>query len=534
MSSGVAKALEKLEDLGTEYAASGALAEAELEVASAVTAKQFVIFHVQKEMFAVALTDVREIIRMPDVVQVPMSPPELEGIANLRGTVLPILNLRRTFAFAEVMHDDATRVVVLNHARAVGLIVDRMANVVAVEAERIEPAAAIRATVDTDLVSGIIKATDGSSIVMILDTKQLVEREFQSLSSRPDTRSSAGLSERSAEQSNIAAGVVEDDQFVSFELAGQEYAFPIERVKEIVHLPNEISRVPKSSSHILGMITLRNQLLPLVSLREKFGFPVKDVSDANRVAVISIGRNGTIPVGVVMDSVKEVLRVSKSAIDPLPSILAQGSSLRDVQGVCRLDDGRRLVSILSVDTMFDASDILAAMKPDHAKQENGDNNAEAALDIESEEQFVVFKLLGEEYGVPIDAVQEIVRVPGELTKVPKTPDYIEGVINLRGIVMPVVDQRRRFSLNSAERNDRQRIMVFTVGGVRTGFIVDSVSEVMRIPAVAIGPSPELSHEQKRIIRRVANLEKEKRMILLLEVSQLLNVEEITDLKAAVH
>jgi purine-binding chemotaxis protein CheW len=123
-------------------------------------------------------------------------------------------------------------------------------------------------------------------------------------------------------------------------------------------------------------------------------------------------------------------------------------------------------------------------------------------------------------------VQEIVRVPEELTRLPKTPDFVEGVVNLRGVVLPVVDQRRRFGLPSLERNDRQRIMVYTIRGVRTGFIVDQVLEVIRIPASVIGPSPTLSEEQQRLIRRVANIEKQKRMILLLDIDQLLNTKEL--------
>jgi purine-binding chemotaxis protein CheW len=157
---------------------------------------------------------------------------------------------------------------------------------------------------------------------------------------------------------------------------------------------------------------------------------------------------------------------------------------------------------------------------------------EVARADDDEEQFVVFRLMDEEYGVPIDAVQEIVRVPDVLTRVPKTPNFVEGVLNLRGVVLPVLDQRRRFGLAGAERNDRQRIMVFTVRGVRTGFIVDSVSEVMRIPARFIGATPDLSDEQRRLIRRVANLEAKKRMILLLEVAQLLDVQELSALKHA--
>jgi purine-binding chemotaxis protein CheW len=102
---------------------------------------------------------------------------------------------------------------------------------------------------------------------------------------------------------------------------------------------------------------------------------------------------------------------------------------------------------------------------------------------------------------------------------------MEGVVNLRGTVLPVVDQRRRFALAEAERHDRQRIMVLAVGGVRTGFIVDSVSEVLRIPRAAIDPAPVLSDEQARLIRRVANLQAEGRMVLLLEPDDLLDAGE---------
>ena len=143
----------------------------------------------------------------------------------------------------------------------------------------------------------------------------------------------------------------------------------------------------------------------------------------------------------------------------------------------------------------------------------------------------MFRLAGEEYGVPIDTVQEIVRVPDELTRVPKAASFMEGVVNLRGTVLPVVDQRRRFALEEAERNDRQRIMVLTIGGVRTGFIVDQVSEVLKIPRAAIDTAPALSRDQARLIRRVANLEAQKRMILLLDPANLLQASEIKALEA---
>ena len=141
-------------------------------------------------------------------------------------------------------------------------------------------------------------------------------------------------------------------------------------------------------------------------------------------------------------------------------------------------------------------------------------------------QVVIFRLGAEEFGVPIMNVQEIVRVPETLTRVPKAPAFVEGVINLRGTVLPVIDQRARLGLPQIERNDRQRIMVYLLGGKRTGFIVDSVAEVLRIPRAHIVPAPDMSREQSQLISRVAKLDGDKRLVLLIEPAHLLQGGEI--------
>jgi len=139
---------------------------------------------------------------------------------------------------------------------------------------------------------------------------------------------------------------------------------------------------------------------------------------------------------------------------------------------------------------------------------------------------VIFRLGAEEFGVPIMSVQEIVRVPEALTRVPRTPAFVEGVINLRGTVLPVIDQRSRLGLPSIARNERQRIMVYLLGGKRTGFIVDSVAEVLRIPRVHIVAAPAMSHEQSLLISRVAKVDGDKRMVLLIDPAHLLQEREV--------
>ena len=505
--------------------------------ASAGDARQFVIFHVADEMFAVPLAEVQEIIRMPEVVHIPLSPGALEGLANLRGTVLPVIRLRHIFGMEAVDHDDATRVVILDQGRPVGLVVDRVANVVTVEGDRIEAVDTIQGTVDTDLMTGMIKASDGQSMVMILDAGKVVAREFQAVGKSLTQALGSGKGGHGDERKERAAIVEGSDesQLVSFEVAGQEYALPIEQVQEIVQIPEQITEVPNTPSHVLGVMTLRNRLLPLVSLRHMFGLSPQSVTDTNKIVVVSLGTGPTaMSVGVMMDSVKEVLRVGRSVIDPMPPLLARDGNLGEIQSICRLNDGKRLVSILSSERMFNTGEIRALVDGSEMEKATMADDSSGALGgiLDDEEQFVVFRLMNEEFGVPIDSVQEIVRIPDVLTRVPKTPDFLEGVVNLRGVVLPVIDQRRRFDLPTMERNDRQRIMVYTIHGVRTGFVVDQVLEVMRIPSSVIGPSPTLSEVQKRLIRRVANIETQKRMILLLDVDQLLDTEELSAVNKA--
>ena len=135
---------------------------------------------------------------------------------------------------------------------------------------------------------------------------------------------------------------------------------------------------------------------------------------------------------------------------------------------------------------------------------------------DDEEQVVVFRLGKEEFGVPIASVQEIVRVSAELTRVPKAPPAVEGVINLRGAVLPVMELRRRLGLESVPRSDQQRIIVLLIDGIRTGFIVDSVAEVLKIHKSTIEPTPRLSGADSQLLARMANLEKQKRMVQLIE------------------
>ena len=481
--------------------------------------QQYVTFLVGKEAFAVEMAPVQEIIRVPEVVRVPLAPTSLNGLANLRGRVLPIISLRRIFGFEEREYDDSTRAVVIDLGQPLGFVVDRVASVVNVEPAQIEPVSEISSTIDSELLTGILKDVSGQAMVMVLDFSHLIGREFAEIEALAQQAGSRDTAQEGFDDAQDAEESTDELQLVSFTVAEQEYAIDISRVQEIVQIPETIVQVPNSAAHVIGLMTLRERLLPLVSLRSMFGLRTRELDERSRIVVVSLG---SAAVGVVTDSVSEVLRVPSRVVDAMPGLLARDGEMADIGQICRLDNGKRLVSIISAENMFRHSAVKDALKTVSEMSDARQDDIVEDAENDDEEQVVVFHLAAGEFGVPIESVQEIVRVPEELTHVPKAPSFVEGVINLRGSVLPVIDQRKRLDLPSIERNDRQRIMVFLLHGVRTGFIVDAVTEVLKIAKTAIEAAPRLSTDQARLLGRVANLQLQGRMIQLVDPTYLVD------------
>jgi len=139
-------------------------------------------------------------------------------------------------------------------------------------------------------------------------------------------------------------------------------------------------------------------------------------------------------------------------------------------------------------------------------------------------QLVTFSIGEEEFGVDILKVQEIIRTM-EITKVPRAQDFVEGVINLRGKVIPIIDLRRRFGLDSKGHDKHTRIIVIEINNMIVGFVVDSVSEVLRIPAGTVEPPPPVvAGVESEYISGVGKLQ--DRLLILLDLDKLLSSEDM--------
>lgn len=473
---------------------------------------QLVTFNLGEESFGIDIMDVQEIIRLPEITKVPRSAAYVEGIANLRGKVLPIIDTRSRFGMAKGEKDNCKRVIVVDvNGQSAGLNVDSVSQVLRIDSRSIGAApGSLTEGIDGASISGVLKLNDGKKLVMILDGKFLCDG--QTGSSDGDTR------EPQAAQGAEIVYSEQDVQMVTFLVGSEEFGLEINRVKEIIRFP-DIVKVPNVPHYITGIISLREYLIPVVDLRSKLGTGEEQVTDSTRVVVVDV--DGSL-IGLTVDRVFEVMRVPLNKIFTPPQMIS-GTGGANITGIARLEDGQRIIMLM------DLHDIISQPVLDEISQQEPGSGEELvnnrfSIDESDEEQMVVFSLASEQYGISITQVQEINRL-SKITKVPRAPKYVEGVVNLRGEVVPVIDLRKRFELEAKEYNQFTRIIVSDIHNKKVGIIVDAVLEVLRVGKTRIENPPDICEAQgsERFLEGIANLQ--ERMIMMINLDNLLEDKE---------
>lgn len=489
-----------------------------LEQASAALA--FVTFRLGQGSYALAAESVVEVIRVPAMARVPQSPPALLGIANLRGSVLPVASMRGLLGLEEEALQSTARAIVLDVGTRVAVVVDAVDELVSIAPEDVDRAGADLAEEAGERLLGSFKAGRDHHIAKILDIRFLLEAAFaqRALSQRVARR----MSEPQA-TGTIADVPVNAQTLVTFEVAGQEFALDLQSVQEILPAPASKVAMPRAETIVLGMTSARGALLPLLSLRALLGFPPA-AAGANAREKVVVMKVGGAAVGLVADRARAIVSAEAHLVDPVPAVLAarmNGES--QIRAIYRGDEGRRLISIIAPERLF-REDVMQRLNARGAQPESPTAPVEQAG--EANLHFLVFRLGGDEFALPIEMVDEVAQVPEPITRVPKTPKFLEGVVNLRGEVLPVIDQRKRFDMPRSEQPaTTRRLIVVRTQKHRAGLIIDAISDVIRVLPAAVEPAPELTDGIARLVRGVINLEQSGRIVLVLDPLELLTQAE---------
>lgn len=477
---------------------------------------QLVTFTLDGVEFGLDIDRVQEITHRTDVTPVPGSPSFILGVINLRGLIIPVIDSRVRFHLAPQETTSKTRIIVLRLASGpTGLQVDSVAEVVRIEDGSVRETPPLVAGIRAEYLAGMVMV--GSSLITLIHLEKLLDSAELTRRSELEDLSMAGTLGAGSEGSEEE---VEEDgrPFVTFRLGTESFGIALHEVEEIVELPT-VTKVPDAPDYVLGVICLRDQVMPLIDLSEILSIDQGQTERLrDKVVLLSFG---AAKIGVVVDDIEEILRVQDDQVLPPPQTLSEAER-EHLEGILLLPG--RMVSLINVLKIItgDDQEKIAAMG-----QGLGQSDARTQESIPSLE-LVVFRLGPESYGLRLHEVREIIMV-GQITPVPRAPQFVDGVLNLRGEVMPVVDLRTRFGLARVEATSISRILITSIGGVFTGLVVDAVDEVRPVDLHRFGPPPSVTAVgANRYIEKVARLD--NGMIFLLELKQLLTDTETQQLQ----
>ena len=594
---------------------------------------QLVTFYLGEEEFGFDIMSVQEIIRQPKLSRIPMAPAYVEGIANLRGMVLPIIDTRTRFGMPRAEDTDRTRVLVVDvDGNKTGLRVDRVRQVTRVLQQQMQPPPpVIREGMNSDYLDSVVKLDEGKRIIMALNPKAICKVSQEHLQKQQVTLPTGAATADTAKTTTEDQSVT---QLVTFKLGLEEFAFQMERVREILRVERP-SEVPGTPKHVLGVLTVRGNILPVIDLRVMLGLSslesevvaeaaalgasfkawlttatetvrsgagkleaagaeavrkwmvecntssqalmdilskmrtandrllrgvaqtqglfstdtakAKDYFHQEAVAsaqlvlqlleefqssvkeniredqrLIVVQTHGSL-MALLVDKVREVLNMPKRQIDPPPQNLSETKNV-ELSGIAKLENGKRLILLLDADHLIQDQEIqkLGGVTDERAANEAQSHQVGGEGATSGEQQFVTFRLGDGEYGIPIAKIQEIDR-SSKMTRVPRTADYVDGITNLRGEVVPVINARKRFNLPQKEADERTRVIIMELGGVKTGLLVDSVREVLNLATkdIAQPPASLSTTIDRQYISGIGKVDRDKRMIVLLDVEKIL-------------
>lgn len=450
-------------------------------------------FRVGDRRLAVAASEVAEVVRRPRVTRVPHAPRALAGVASLRGQVLPVVALDAVLGTAGEA-GAAARLVVLDGAPPLGLAVDEVTGLAG-----------------GDATPGALLVREGAE-TRVLSFESLLQAEFAGL-----TRSRAEGRKTDATLEAGAAAKAPDVALLSFLLSDQPYALPLEQVREVLALPPEVAALPRTDAAMLGVTSLRGALLPLVSTAVLLGLEAAPLGPQSRVIVAVLG---DARVGLVVDRMTSILRAPPDALGPVPRVLNRGAGEAQVDAMLRLPDGA-LVSVLAPERLF-RDESVAQILEDGRRAKAMETKARAAP--AAAQRFLVFSLGSEAYALPIAAVEEVVRLPEKLTRLPRAPAYVTGVMSLRGAVIPVIAQRERFGVEGAAPAGRPRVVICRLGELSVGFAVDAVTEILEVADDRLARAPDLTGAGG-VFDRVAQVDADGRVLLVVDPRALLEKAE---------
>ena len=464
--------------------------------ASSINTAIYGSFSLAGTEFALSAQSIQEVVNEPDSYSpIPLTPDYILGVFNLRGSIVPVIDLRHLFDLQSEDYDgcsgkcEARKVAIVEYGElCLGLLFDHTGEVF--NGNEVEQCLFERRG-DSDaqqVIAGVFKMSNSQRIVQILDVHAMLK-----LDKVPHSANNAGR------QSLKHRG--KRHQCISFKVGKSCCALEIDSIREIVNIGHIDNKV-LAGECCIGAIDIRGDTVPIVNFSRLLGYDDSSVddlceSDSTRVIVMSFQNS---LVGFLVDSIENIISYFLDELIDFPVLVDRKKTL--FKGCVAATDNANHTIVLNHEDIL-SRDELATITRGHS-QLFSDMAEKAQVDKKSKNESRTLMLfsLEKRYALDISDVKEVIEYPEELVQTPDMADHIRGMANLRGELVAVIDTRKLYKIDSADScSGGAKVLIYEKTGVKHGLVVDSVDSIVPLNRAEVVAIPEIAtHSSNKVVQ----------------------------------
>jgi purine-binding chemotaxis protein CheW len=451
--------------------------------------EEILIIRNSQENYGISTTDINQISRVPAIMPLPLRPSGVRGLCAVSGNIVTIVDMNLLLDMKEVDYSDhKSRLITLNEdLSSSALLVSEVYNTVEIDEKNIE-----YMDKDDDPVIAIYKYE--KSLVQIVSLDILFSK----------------INKVAIESKEIKNGKVKNDiiyeedkkRFLIFAMENEKYALSIDFLREILLADQDYTDIAGSSDEVVGLTTLRDELLLIIDLRKYYGFNTND-NYKNRILVAS--HNGK-KVGLLVDEIIDIRNYVSKDVEYM------GDSFEDNKIAGVIHDETSLISFFDENVLENIFKTNESFIDDESlTQQDVVSQDETVMEV------IVFKLSDKEYAFDVENVSEIIDIV-DTTDVAYTSTQIDGIINIRGQIVTIVSLFERLNIPT-KISSESKIIICNIDDVKIGFVVDSVSDILDIK------ESEIREQDDTLFTNILHLDDGKRLVLSMDIDQIILKKE---------
>lgn len=464
--------------------------------------------------YGIRTTAVKTVFDTVTVRKIPKSPNFVQGVANIQGRIVPVVDVARRFGLPAPPENVKSTFVLVQHGVGVyGLAADAINSIVEVETDNIEPINPLLATREAPFINAMAKVDE--RLIHLLDLPALLFSGIEMVEERQ-----AAYASYIGRTTGKAASVPEEMlRFLRIEVGEERYGLNMKKVIAVAAI-EELQAVTDGPPFLAGTVATRYGTVAVIDLQKKY--QLDEVSYGPESLVIIL-QDDQYRYGVLANQVRDIAVVSHSMIKDSPVVLGKGE-ISHIKGVVIPEEGSGLFMIIDESKVLekDAKRELQNMELTSIHTDHSTDRGK-----EKKRPYLIFQVAGIEFALKTDTLFKVIEY-SRPKKVPKAPSHIRGILPVAGELVSIIDLQKKLALETSTPGPGGWIIVIKLPGKSLqGIIADAVTEIHQVAADEIVPTPDLAGPIDAIFADGVLLmsDEDNRSPLILNIERILNSVE---------